>query len=172
MNRDAVNVKFKQGLLLCRKGKIADAATIFRQIIETGSEEPLHLSYYGLVTATVHGSRREGLDYCRRAMQYDSSEPDVVRNLARLYEIGGENHKAIKTLRQGLRSNPSHPKLLNQINRLSPRKTPPLSMVDRDNVLNKHLAIVLARIGGRHGKRETDDARRTDAHRLKLAKQG
>jgi len=171
MNRDDLNKKFRQGLGLCRKGKVAEAAVLFRQIIESGSEEPLHISYYGLLTATVQGDRRQGLDLCQRAMETDPSEPDVVSNLARLYELCGETEKAIKTLRRGLRATPRHPRLLGQINRLSPRKKPPLSMVDRDNALNKHMAIMLARLGGNYGKEKAKNRNRRRAAVLKLAEQ-
>jgi hypothetical protein len=87
-------------------------------------------------------------------MSYDASEPDVAWNLARIHELGGEKTKAIKTLRRGLHATPGNPRLLEYINRLSPRKAPPLSMVDRDHALNKHLGIVLARLSGRYGKEE------------------
>ncbi len=173
MNYDDLNMKFRQGLGMCRNGQVAQAAPLFRQLIDHGSEEPLHLSYCGLLTATVQGNRREGLDLCQRAMEIDPSEPDVVSNLARLYELCGEKKKAINTLRRGLRATPRQPRLLSQIERLSPRNKPPLSMVDRDNPLNKHMAIMLARLGGRYGKEEvSSDNRRRQVKELRLAKQG
>ena len=49
MNYDDRNQKFRLGLGLCRKGKLTEAAVFFRQLIESGSEEPLHVSYYGLL---------------------------------------------------------------------------------------------------------------------------
>jgi predicted Zn-dependent protease len=155
MNREDLHKKFRKALVLWRHGKLVDAATLLGQVVATGSEEPLHLSYHGLLTATVFGNRKEGLSFCERAMTYDPSEPDVAWNLARIHELGGEKVKAIKTLRRGLRAAPGNPRLLETINRMSPRKTPPLSMVDRNHALNKHLGIVLARLGGRYGK---DDA--------------
>jgi len=172
MNYDDRDRIFRRGVAMCRKGKVAEAAALFRKLVESGSEEPLHVSYYGLLTATVHGARREGVRLCERAMQFDPSEPDVVLNLVRLYELNGENLKAVKTLRRGLRAKPGHPRLLKQINRLSPRKKPPLSMVDRDNALNKQLAILLARVSGRHGKEEVaSGSARRPVRKLALAKQ-
>ncbi len=171
MNHNELNKKFKQGVGMCRKGEVAKAAALFRQIIDSGSEEPLHMSYYGLLTATVHGRRRQGLRLCERAMAYDPSEPDVVSNLARLHELCGDKKKAIETLRRGLRATPRQPRLLGQINRLSPRKKPPLSMVDRDNALNKHVAIMMARLSGSYGKEEANKRDRRQAPALKLAKQ-
>jgi len=173
MNYDEQDRTFRQGLSMCRKGLVADAAARFHELVASGSQEPLHLSYHGLLTATVHGRRREGLSLCQRAMQFDPSEPDVVSNLARLYELGGEKLKAIKTLRRGLRATPGHPRLLKQIDRLSPRKRPPLSMVARDNALNKQLAILVARLTGRYGKKEASTGgKRRSAGELRLAKQG
>ena len=171
MNYDELNKKFKRGVGLCRKGEVAKAAALFRQIIDSGSEEPLHMSYYGLLTATVHGRRQQGLRLCERAMAYDPSEPDVVSNLARLHELCGDKKKAIQTLRRGLRATPRQPRLLSQINRLSPRKRAPLSMVDRDNALNKHMAIMLARLGGNYGKEKAKNRNRHRAAALKLAEQ-
>ncbi len=154
MNHDDLDRKFKRGLGLCRKGQVVDAAVVFRDLIESGSEEPLHLSYHGLLTATVHGLRREGLQYSQRAMQFGASEPDVASNLARLYELNGQPRKAVETLRRGLRENPGHARLVGQIDRLSPRKKPPLSMVDRNHAINKHLAILAAKISGRYKKQQ------------------
>jgi predicted Zn-dependent protease len=174
LNYDELNKKFKQGLGLCRRGEVAEAALLFREVVNGGSEQPMHLSYHGLLTATVHGRRRQGLRLCQRAMEFDPSEPDVVSNLARLHELCGDKKRAINTLRRGLRATPRQPRLLKQIDRLSPRKKPPLGMVDRDNAVNKQLAIMLARLGGRYGKEEisADKKRRGQARELRLAKQG
>ena len=150
MDSSERNRVYRRGVALCRKGMLTDAALLFRELIEGGSEDPLHLSFCGLLTVTVHGRRAEGLELCRRAAQFGADEPDVVLNLARLYEMTGERTKALKLLRRGLRENPKHPRLLDRINRLSPRRTPPLSMVDRNNPINKQLAILLAKLGGRN----------------------
>ena len=84
---------------MCHKGALSDAALVFRRLVESGSEEPLHLSYCGLLTAVVHGYRLEGLRLCQRALQFGAYEPEVVLNLARLYETAGAISKAVKLLR-------------------------------------------------------------------------
>ncbi|NIM63599.1 MAG: tetratricopeptide repeat protein [Acidobacteria bacterium] len=168
MNYDDLDRMYRQGLGMCRKGMVNEAATIFRKIIASGSQEPQHLSYHGLLSATVNGQKREGLRLCERAMRFDPSSPDVALNLARLYELNGRNLKAVETLRRGLRASPGHPRMLKQINRLSPRKRPPLSMVHRNNPINKQLAIMMARITGRYGKEE--DSSRSPNRQLRPAK--
>jgi hypothetical protein len=150
MELEAQGTLFARGMKLFRRGSLNDAALIFRQLVDAGSVTPLHMSYCGLLTVTVHGRKREGRELCERAMQLGADEPEVVANLARLYELNGESRRAIRVLRRGLRATPGHPKLAAQIQRLSPRRKPPLSMLHRDNPINKGLAILLARISGQY----------------------
>lgn len=154
VERDQQDRLFRQGLALCRKGSLSTAAIIFRRLVELGSNEPLHLSYCGLLTTLVFGHRREGLSLCERALRFGADEPQVVVNVARVYEKTGQKTKAIKVLRRGLRELPAHAEMLNQINRLSPRRRPPLSFVDRNNAVNRQLAIFLARLSGRRESEE------------------
>ncbi len=89
----------------------------------------------------------------------------MVSNLARLYELNGQKQKAVETLRRGLRQRPGHPRLLAYINRLSPRRKPPLSMVDRENPINKQLAILAAKMTGRYKKRKVPTAQQLKVRR-------
>ena len=150
MQLEAQDQLFRNAMTLFRRGALNDAALQFRQLVEGGSMSPKHLSYCGLLAVTVHGRKREGRELCEKALSLGADEPEVVANLARLYELNGEGQRAVKVLRRGLRASPEHPALLAQIQRLSPRRQPPLSMVHRDNIINKLLAIVLARVCGQY----------------------
>ena len=137
---------FRRGLALSHRGALSDAARVFRRLVDDGTDEPLHLSYCGLLTAIVHGRKSEGLRLCERALQFGAYEPEVVMNSARLYVTLGCPLKAVEVLRRGLRQKPGHKGMLKQIGKLSPRRQPPLSLVDRNNVVNKRLAICLAKL--------------------------
>jgi hypothetical protein len=54
--------------------------------------------------------------------------------------------------------------MLLQINRLSPRRKPPLRFLHRDNAVNRHLAILQAKLSGEYGdqaaSRDTGSMRR------------
>jgi hypothetical protein len=175
MELEAQEKLFKRGMALFRRGALDDAALIFRQIVSAGSITPLHLSYCGVLTVTVHGRKREGRELCERALEFGVDEPEVVSNLAGLYERNGEKKRAIRVLRRGLRATPKHPTLLAQIQRLSPRQAPPLRMVDRDNPVNKALAIGLARMSGRYDAKEKPseqaDAGKAALRKLRTARQ-
>lgn len=137
---------FRKGLALSRRGALSEAALVFRSLVDDGTDDPLHLSYCGLLTAIVHGRKAEGLRLCERALQFGSYEPEVIMNAARLYEALGCPLKAVEALRRGLRQKPGHKGMLQQIDKLSPRRQPPLSFVERNHPLNKQLAIGLARL--------------------------
>jgi tetratricopeptide (TPR) repeat protein len=169
MELEAQDKLFERGMALFRRGALNDAARSFRQRVDGGSVTPLHLSYCGLLAATVHGRKREGRELCERALEFGADEPEVVSNLARLYESNGEHRRAIRVLRRGLRATPEHPALLAQIQRLSPRQEPPLSLVHRNNPVNKLLAIGLARISGRYGATATP-GKQADAGKAALRK--
>ena len=166
MHRTDEDSLFRRGLGLCRTGRLREAAQVFRQLVDGGSDEPLHLSFCGLLTATVHGDRREGLRLCERAIRFGVDEAQVVTNLAHVYESMGARTRAVKLLRRGLRENPADAAMLAAIERLSPRRRPPLSMLDRNNPLNKQLAIAMARACGRYHREEPDEGRsRVDLER-------
>ncbi len=155
MDREQRERVFRRGVALSRKGALSEAALLFRRLVDQGTEDPLHLSYCGLLMAVVHGKDREGLQLCERALSFGAYEPEVVLNLARLYERLGLPQKAVKLLRRGLREKPRHREMLGHIDRLSPRRRPPLSFVHRDQFLNKRLAILLAKLRRSGGPAET-----------------
>lgn len=140
---------FKRAVYMCRRGMLDDAARLFRQLVDAGSLEPLHLSYCGLLTATVHGNRSLGVQLCRRSLQYGIHEPQVVLNAARLYEKLGDRGTAVKVLREGLRATPASSPLVEMIDRLAPRRKPVLG--GRDSPWNKHLGRFVSRFIGSPG---------------------
>ena len=144
---------FRRGITLFRQGRLTEASSIFQRLIDAGDTDPLHLSYHGLLTATVGRNPSEGRRICERSVTLAPCEPQVFLNLVRILEIAGDVAGAVKVLRAGIRQNPDNKRLFNEINRLSPRRQPPLSMFHRDQYLNKRLAILLAGLSKRSGKK-------------------
>jgi len=158
---------FRRGVALTRSGAMSEAVKIFRILVQEGTDDPLQLSYCGLLTAVVYGENREGLKLCERALAFGVYEPEVVVNVARLYERIGMSKKAVQLLRRGLREKPKHPGMMALINRLSPRRRPPLSFVERENCVNKALAVLLAKLGG--GQEGSKIVRQAQAPRRRTA---
>jgi len=124
-----------------RGGRLSQAATKLSRLVEDGSNDPRHLSFCGLLMATVNGRVREGLELCERAMDVGFIDPLVHLNLARLHHSVGRRTRAARVLRKGLQMAPDHPGLLQEIKRISPRAKPPLGFLDRDHALNRYLGV-------------------------------
>ena len=140
--RDAV---FRSAVGDYRAGRLNQAAAKSRRLVEDGSNDPRHLSFCGLLVATVNGRVQEGLKLCERAVDLGFADPQVFLNLARLHSSVRRRSRAVNVLRKGLRTEPDHPGLLREIQRLSPRNKPPLGSLNRDHLLNKYLGLFRAR---------------------------
>jgi predicted Zn-dependent protease len=126
-------------------GRHSQAAAKFLRLIKDGSNDPRHLSFCGLLEATLNGKTEEGLKLCERALDLGFTDPRVHLNLARVHCSLGRVNSAVAVLRNGIRMLPGHPGLLREIQRLSPRSKPPLGFLNRGHALNKYLGSVFHR---------------------------
>jgi hypothetical protein len=130
---------FHTALRAYRRRILLQAFDGFERLVEDGSSEPRHLSYYGLLLAIVKGKVREGLELCESALEAAFYDPEMYLNLARLHIRTGWKSQAAKVLRNGLRIDPGDPGLLEEIRRVSPRAERTLPFLDRDHFVNHHL---------------------------------
>jgi len=130
---------FRKAMELLRSGKGKDAAALFRQLISSGSRDPQHLSFGGLVLATQEGDVKTGLAWCERALELAFYDPQMYINLARLHEKTGWKSQAAQVLRRGLRIDPGNEKLSAEINRVSPRTPNAIPALPRNHPLNRYL---------------------------------
>ncbi len=140
--RDGV---FKSAVADYTGGRSKQAAAKLRNLIEDGSNDPRHLSMFGVVIAKLDGNLREGLKLCERAVDLGFTDPWVHLNLARLNLSVGRRSRAVEILRKAIRMKPGDPSLLREIQRLSPRGKPPIGFLDRDHALNRYLGTTLFR---------------------------
>ncbi len=138
---------YREGLALYRNQRLRPAAEIFGRLVLGGSQNPLHLSYWGVLTATVQGRIREGLPLCEQAMRLGAGEPEIVVNLARMYDLSGQHARAVELLRRAIRRTPRDRALLNEIQRLSPRRRPIVPGLSRSHPINRFLSLLLDRLG-------------------------
>ena len=138
---------FRGALDACRERRFGDAANMLRLLVAGGSDDPRHLSFYGLTLVHSGRSKVEGIDYCRRAAARGRRQPQLQMNLARAYCASGQPRRAVQVLRQALRtSSAPEPTLLKELQRLSPRGKPVLGSLDRDHLLNKYLGRFRSRL--------------------------
>lgn len=126
-------------------GNNAEAARLFREVIESGCRDPKVLSYGGLLVATQEGDIKTGLQWCERAVEMAFYDAQMYINLARLHEQTGWKSQAAQVLRKGLRIDPGNEKLLVEINRVSPRTPDAVPALPRDHVINRTLGKMRAK---------------------------
>lgn len=130
---------FKRGRIALLHGSFADAARIFRALVGECDTDGRYLSYHGLLLGLVERRVADGVAACTRAITLASSEPEMYLNLARLYSTTGQRGDAVKTLRTAVCRGVRTRAVLGELQRLSPRRTPPLPALDRDHTLNRVL---------------------------------
>ncbi len=140
------NSVFKRGLKFYRERCFHNAAGEFRLLIEDGSTDPRHRSYYGLLMAIAAKQVPEGLRLCKQAVEEAFYDAEMYLNLAVLYFRTGRRELATEVLLKGLRIDPEDPALLKKISQINPRSTPALPFLSRKHLLNKYLGIARSRL--------------------------
>ena len=131
---------FRGALDACKERRFGEASNMLRLLVHAGSNDPRHLSFYGLMLARSGRSKVEGIEYCRRAAALGRNQPQLLVNLAHAYCASGQLNRAVQVLRQASRTAVvPDPVVLNELERLSPRGRPVFGSLDRNHVLNKYL---------------------------------
>ncbi len=138
----------QRAIELFQDGRRSQAAALFRELIDSGCCEAKVLSYGGFLIATEEGDVKSGLDWCERAVEIAFYDMQMYINLARLHELTGWPSQAAAVLRKGLRQEPGHPRLLAEINRVSPRTRDVIPMLPRENFVNKTIGKLRAEFRG------------------------
>lgn len=146
--RDAL---FRKALAAYRNGNTRDAAAHLQYLLAEGTTDPRHLSYGGLLMATIQGRTREGRKLCERAAEIGFYDPQIFLNLARVYQHVGWKDDAVEALRKGLRLDPDNVGLRQMLKRLNPRRKTPIGSLGRSHFLNKYLGKIRHRWFGATG---------------------
>jgi predicted Zn-dependent protease len=120
----------------------AFAAKTLKRLVEDGSSDPVHLSYYGLLMAMTEGRFDEAAALCRRGVQKDGRRSsDLYWNLGRVLAMGRRRGEAVVALSEGLAIHPEDRKLRSELRRLVPRAKPAFRSLPRRHPLNKYAGI-------------------------------
>jgi predicted Zn-dependent protease len=119
------------------------AATSLRRLVEDGSADPAHLSYYGLLLAMTEGRFERAISLCRRAIEKDGRrQSDLYLNLGKVLAMSRRRGEAIVALTEGLATHPEDRRLRRELRHLVPRATPTFRSLPRRHPLNKFVGIV------------------------------
>lgn len=93
---------------LLRAGKRAEAATIFRQVLEVEPENADALHLLGIITRQS-GKPKEAINLIRRAIALKGENSNFVSNLGTAFEAAGDIEAALAAYRRAIAIEPDYP---------------------------------------------------------------
>jgi tetratricopeptide (TPR) repeat protein len=134
---------FERALSDYRGGRFVLACSALRRLTEIGgSQDPAHLSYFGLLVALTEKNRQKAVSLCERAIEKDGRRSSLLYvNLSRALTVFGSRREAIDALSRGLLLHPNDRRLRRERQRLVPRARPTFSSLPRHHRINKVLGI-------------------------------
>jgi len=103
-------------------------------------------SYLGYCIARERRQFRQAVELCEQALRDEPNRALHYLNLGRVYLLAGQKGLAIKTFRMGMRRESSRQILL-QLEQLGLRRPPLFVRYSRTHPLNRHLGMVLSKVG-------------------------
>ena len=139
--------EFARGTAELSEGNALAALAHFEKAVQV-DPQPRYLSYLGYCIALQRGQVQKGIGLCRQSIEEEPGIADHYLNLGRILILAGNKVEALDVLRKGITVAP-HPEIASLLETIGTRKPPVIGFLGRDNVLNKHLGILLARLGMR-----------------------
>jgi len=144
---------FLQVKAYLRKGKLREAFELLQEAVTHFPNEPVLLSYYGYLLATVDRKYRKGIATCQKAIEKlqvqakcdeDMAYSLCYYNLGKAYRSAGKRKESLDAYNKGLSYDPSNGDIQKELRSMGVRKRkPPIPFLDRSHPLNKYLGIVL-----------------------------
>ncbi|HXV75819.1 MAG TPA: hypothetical protein VD788_05815 [Candidatus Polarisedimenticolaceae bacterium] len=139
---------FDKGVAALGDGRQHEALAFFEAAIEleckygTGKPQARYLSHYGLCLGLAGRRKHEAVKFCREAVAMEGYNPDLLWNLGRALLIADLRREAYAAFVKGLRLEPGHKGIIQDLKAMGLRKRPPLPFLDRSNPIN----VLLGRI--------------------------
>ena len=141
MTENAALADFKQGMRLLRDRKSHDALIHFRKAAELEEKNPYYMSFAGLALARAEKQWAPALKLCETAVSLKRNEVQLHLNLAEVYISAGRREEALMTLDRAAASFGRHAAIQRARRKLGSRRPPVLSLLSRENVVNKQLGV-------------------------------
>ncbi len=133
---------FRRGVNALGNGAHLEALAMFEAAIElerrlgAGGIQARYLSAYGLCLARHARRAREGVYFCREAVQKEPYNPDLHANLGWACLAAGRRREAHEALERGRRLQPEHEDILRAMAEMGRRRPPVLPFLARSHPLN------------------------------------
>jgi Flp pilus assembly protein TadD len=131
--------EFKQGLTLLRDDYAGKALPHMKRAVELEKNNPYYMSYLGVVLARSEKKWGEAEKLCDGAVRLKRNQAQLYLNLAEVYATAGRRDEAVEALQAGLKYARRDIRLNIAMNKLTKRRSPVLSFLQRQHPINKGL---------------------------------
>jgi tetratricopeptide (TPR) repeat protein len=140
---------FRRGKAALHLNRRTEALALFEAAIELERRhgaraiQARYLSYYGVTLALATSRRREGINFCQKAVAQEGYDADLYWNLGRAHLAAERRRDAYAALRTGLRLDRAHRGIVRELARMGRRRRPVLPFLSRSHPLNVFLGRTL-----------------------------
>ena len=137
---------FEEGMTLFRNEYHGKALAKLRRAVELDRQNPLYISYLGLVVAQAQKKYEDAEQLCHTALRMKRNEVQFYLNLAEVYIYAGKKEDAVETLTVGLQYTKRDSRLTQALRKLGVRRPPVIPFLERKHFLNRHLGKLRHRV--------------------------
>jgi Flp pilus assembly protein TadD len=134
--------EFKAGLNLLRDNYAGRALPHMQRAMELDRNNPYYMSYLGVVLARSEQKWGEAERLCDAAVRMKRNQAQLYLNLAEVYAQAGRKDDAVDALQAGLKYARRDVRLSIAMNRLTRRREPVLSFLNRTHPVNRQLGLI------------------------------
>ena len=134
--------EFKQGLNFLRDNYAGRALPHMQRAMELDRNNPYYMSYLGVVLARSEQKWGEAKRLCDAAVRMKRNQAQLYLNLAEVYAQAGRKDDAVDALQAGLKYARRDVRLTIAMNRLTRRREPVLSFLNRTHPVNRQLGMI------------------------------
>jgi Flp pilus assembly protein TadD len=134
--------EFKAGLNLLRDNYAGRALPHMQKAMELDRNNPYYMSYLGVVLARSEQKWGEAERLCDAAVRMKRNQAQLYLNLAEVYAQAGRKDDAVDALQAGLKYARRDVRLTIAMNRLTRRREPVLSFLNRQHPVNRQLGLI------------------------------
>jgi Flp pilus assembly protein TadD len=134
--------EFKQGLTLLRDNYTTKALPHMQRAMDLDRNNPYYMSYLGVVLARSEKKWGEAERLCDAAVRMKRNQAQLYLNLAEVYATAGRKDEAVDALTAGLKYARRDVRLSIALNRLTDRREPVLSFLERQHPVNRRLGLL------------------------------
>jgi len=134
--------EFKTGLTYLRDNYANRALTHIQRASELEKNNPYYMSYLGVALARTQQKWADAERLCDAAVRMKRNQAQLYLNLAEVYMVAGRKEDAREALVAGMKYARRDIRLNIAMAKLTPRRSPVFSFLERKHPLNRHFGML------------------------------